>query len=111
MNAKRTLIASALAAIGASACCLGPLLLLTLGIGGAWVSYLTQLEPFRPVFITLALVLLALSWRRLYRAPRCAPGQSCANPDVARRQKLLFWAIAPLLVALMASPWIAPFFA
>jgi mercuric ion transport protein len=108
VNVKHTLLAGALAAIGASACCVGPLVLLSLGIGGAWISTLTRLEPLRPLFVVLALALLALAWRRLYRAPACVPGQACANPKVARRQKTVFWLIAPLLLGLMASPWIVP---
>ena len=43
-------ISTALAAIGASICCVGPLLLLSLGIGGAWVSTLTSMESVRPFF-------------------------------------------------------------
>jgi mercuric ion transport protein len=111
MNGKQTLLASALAAIGASACCVGPLLLLSLGISGAWIAALTRLEPLRPLFAALALILLFLAWRRLYRAPVCAPGQACAKPEVGRRQRLLFWLAAPALLGLIASPWIIPFFA
>ncbi|MBS0307555.1 MAG: mercury transporter MerT, partial [Proteobacteria bacterium] len=37
LNAKRSLVVGVLAAIGASVCCVGPLVLLLLGIGGAWV--------------------------------------------------------------------------
>lgn len=111
MNGKHTLFASALAAIGASACCVGPLVLLSLGIGGAWVATLTRLEPLRPFFIGLTLVLLVLAWRKLNRAPACAPGQACANPAITRRQKAVFWLVTPLLLALLATPWIAPYFA
>lgn len=111
MNGKQTLIASILAAVGASACCVGPLVLLSLGIGGAWVSTLTQLEPLRPVFIGLTLLLLIMAWRKLHRAPACMPGQVCADPKVARRQKFLFWLVSPLLLGLIASPWIIPYFA
>lgn len=39
-----------MAAIGASVCCVAPLVLLSLGIGGAWVSTLTAMEPVRPFF-------------------------------------------------------------
>src|SRR6266567_2737889 len=35
LNAKTALVGGMLASIGASACCVGPLLLLSLGIGGA----------------------------------------------------------------------------
>ena len=47
---KGSLVAGALAAIGASVCCVGPLVLLALGIGGAWIANLTALEPLRPWF-------------------------------------------------------------
>ena len=39
----------------ASACCIGPLVLLTLGISGACVSNLTALEPYKPIFAVIAL--------------------------------------------------------
>ncbi len=61
MDGKQTLLAIALAAIGASLCCVDPLLVVTLGIGGAWIATLTQLDPARPVFVALALVLMALA--------------------------------------------------
>ncbi|HZE91048.1 MAG TPA: mercuric transporter MerT family protein, partial [Rhizobacter sp.] len=35
---KSSLVAGVLAAIGASVCCVGPLVLLMLGIGGAWIA-------------------------------------------------------------------------
>jgi len=48
------LLGGILAAITASMCCTGPLLLVLLGMGGAWVSGLTALEPFRPVSLGFA---------------------------------------------------------
>ena len=39
LNAKDSLAAGIIAAIGASVCCVGPLLLLALGIGGAWIEF------------------------------------------------------------------------
>jgi len=38
-----TLAAGGLAAVLASTCCLGPLVLVSLGLGGAWVANLTVL--------------------------------------------------------------------
>lgn len=67
MNTKRTLWASALTAVGASLCCVAPLMLVTLGIGGAWITTLTKLEPLRPVFVVLTSGLLGLAWQKLYR--------------------------------------------
>jgi len=111
MDTKQTLWASALAAVGASLCCVAPLVLVTLGIGGAWLSMLTQFEPARPVFIALTLGLLALAWRRLYRQPAaCEPGKACADITVMRRQRFIFWLVAALLLLLLAFPWYASLF-
>ena len=55
-SGRGSLFAGGVAAILASACCLGPLVLITLGISGAWIGNLAALEPFRPWFIGAALV-------------------------------------------------------
>lgn len=108
---KGSLIAGALAAIGASVCCVGPLLLLALGIGGAWVGNLTRMQPFRPFFIVLTLLFLGLAFRKLYISPQvCVPGTPCANPDTLKRQRITFWIVATLLLGLLAVPWVAPLF-
>lgn len=106
-----TLIAGVLAAVGASVCCVGPLVLLALGISGAWISTLTTLEPFRPVFIGLTLLFLALSFRKLYLLPQaCVPGTPCADPRTVKRQRFMFWIVTALLLTLLAVPWAAPLF-
>ena len=111
MDTKQTLFASALAAIGASLCCVAPLALVTLGIGGAWMATLTRLEPARPVFVALALGLLALAWRKLYRPlTACAPGKLCADVAVQHRQRLIFWLVAIPLLLLLAFPLYAALF-
>ncbi len=109
LNAKGSLVAGILAAIGASVCCVGPLVLLALGIGGAWIGNLTAFEPYRPLFIGLTLIFLALAFRKLYLVPQaCAPGAPCADPQTTKRQRLTFWSVAVLLLALLAVPWFAP---
>ncbi|MGC9197862.1 MAG: mercuric ion transporter MerT [Acidobacteriaceae bacterium] len=100
-----------LAAILASTCCLGPLLLITLGFSGAWIGNLSRLEPYRPLFITLALVALFFAWRRIYRpAERCLPGEVCALPQAKRLYKILFWVVAGLVLIALSFPYFAPFF-
>lgn len=102
-------VKGSLAAIGASVCCVGPLVLLGLGIGGAWVGNLTALEPIRPVFIGLTLLFLVLAFRRLYLMPQvCAPGTECADSRILKRRRLLFWPIAIVLIGLLSVPWLAP---
>jgi mercuric ion transport protein len=111
LTGKRSLIAGVLAAIGASVCCVGPLVLLALGISGAWIGDLTAMEPFRPFFIILTLVFLGLAFRKLYVVPRvCAPDLACADPRVLRRQRIVFWIVTTMLLVLLAVPWLAPLF-
>jgi mercuric ion transport protein len=98
-----------LAAFGASACCAGPLLLVTLGAGGVWAARLRALEPLQPLFVAAALLAVGWAFHRLYIAPRrCAPGQACALPAVLRRQRIAFWGTVVLIKALILFPWIAP---
>jgi mercuric ion transport protein len=101
----------AAAAIGASACCAGPLLLVILGVGGAWGSRLIALEPLQPYFVALALIFFGLAFYRLYRRQdACAPDEVCALPAVRRRQRVLFWIVSAFAAALMAFPLYAPIF-
>jgi mercuric ion transport protein len=109
-TATKQLWASALAAIAGSLCCVAPLVLLTLGISGTWISQLTALEPYRPIFIGVVVVFLGLAFGQLYIVPaRCAPGDICANPRLQRRQRQIFWIVVVGLAALIAFPWYAPF--
>lgn len=110
MNSNQTLIASVLAGIGASLCCVAPLVLLSLGLGGAWMATLTAFEPVRPVFIGLTLVFISLTFRKLYLVPKtCEPGKPCAD-DVIRKQRFIFWGVIIPLLGLLAFPWFAPLF-
>ncbi|MBS7663208.1 mercury transporter MerT [Pseudomonas lalucatii] len=109
LTGKASLVAAGLAAIGASLCCVAPLLLLTLGVGGAWVGSLTALEVYRPFFAALTLLFLGLAFHRLYIEPQaCIPGKSCAAPRMRRQQRLVFWITTVLLLGLLALPWLAP---
>jgi mercuric ion transport protein len=100
-----------LAALLASSCCLGPLVLLGLGVSGAWIGNLAALEAWRPWFIAVALAALLLAARRIWRpAAACAPGEVCAVPQVRRGYRWAFWAIAGLVGVALVFPWIAPWF-
>ena len=111
LTGKGSLIAGVLAAIGASVCCVGPLVLLTLGIGGTWVGSLTAMEPYRPYFIGLTLLFLGLAFHKLYLVPQaCTPGTPCADSRTIQRQRFTFWIVTVLLLGLLAVPWLAPLF-
>ncbi len=108
---KTALAAGGLAAILASACCLGPLLLVSVGLGGAWIGNLTLLEPFRPIFIGVALMAMFFAYRRIYRpAAECKPGEVCALPETRRAYKILFWIVSALVLVALAFPYFLPMF-
>ena len=98
-----------LAAVGATACCFGPLLLVTLGVGGAWVASLRALEAYQPLFALLTLSFIGFAFYRLYIQPRrCAPDDVCAIPAVLKRQRIVFWLVVAIIAAMFAFPLYAP---
>ncbi|MBA3909922.1 MAG: mercury transporter MerT [Rhodobacter sp.] len=99
-----------LGAILTSACCIGPLVLLSLGVSGAWIGNLTALQPYNPVFAVVALGFIAAGFRQVYfRKPTvCAPGTLCATPVSARITKTALWASLILVVATLTIGWWAP---
>src|SRR5438094_3797273 len=106
-----SLFSGGLAAILASTCCLGPLILVTLGVSGAWIGNLTLLEPYRPFFIVIALVALFFAWRSIYQpAQACKPGEICALPPTRRVYKFLFWTSAVLTLLALVYPNFAKYF-
>lgn len=106
---KGSLVASVITGIAASTCCIGPLVLLALGISGTWISNLSALEPLRPVFIGLTLVFLGLAFRKLYLLPQaCAIDAPCASPSSLRNQRIIYWVVTIAILAVIAFPWYGP---
>jgi mercuric ion transport protein len=100
-----------LAAVLASICCLGPLVLVAIGISGAWIGNLTVLEPYRPIFIGVALVALFFAYRRIFRPVQaCKPEEVCAVPQVKTAQKIIFVIVAALTGIAVAFPYLLPLF-
>lgn len=115
MNAKRgspgLLAAGAVAAVLASTCCLGPLLLVLLGFSGAWIGSLSALEPFRPWFLGFTAVVLAIAAVRLFRPVRaCDDCALCSVPRPRRLQQVCFCAVALLALVGLVFPSVAHFF-
>ncbi len=110
-NKNRSIIRVIVAALAASVCCVGPLLLLGLGIGGAWVGNLTALEPYRPYLMGLTLIALGYAFYKIYGKPKaedCAPESYCANPRSDRINKITLWVSTFFVIFLLSVPYIAP---
>src|SRR5713101_4691807 len=105
------LLVGGLAALLASTCCLGPLILVALGLSGAWIGNLTRLEPYRPFFIAGALVALFFAGRRIFRpAQACQPGEVCAVPRSRRIYKIVFGIVSALVLIALVYPFLAKLF-
>ncbi len=110
-KARTGIIGAVVGAIAASICCIGPLVLFALGIGGAWVSTLTVLEPYRPFLIGITLIFLGYAFYRVYRTPaveECEDGSVCATSNSARINKISLWIVTVVILALIAFPYIVP---
>ena len=98
-----------LGALAASSCCLLPLALFSLGIGGAWIGNLTALAPYQPIFVAITLGLVGYGFWLAYRQrPACADGEVCARPLPNRLVKTMLWAATALVAAALAFPYVAP---
>ncbi|GAB3384844.1 mercury transporter MerT [Massilia sp. UMI-21] len=111
MGTKGPLVAGVLAALGASACCAGPLVLLLLGVGGGWASRLIALEPYSPYLTALTVLFLGTAFHNLYlRRPACPPDDACSDDHVLRNQRILFWLISLPVILLLTFPLYAALF-
>ncbi len=106
-NQTRWVLPGAFAAsVGVAICCLGPLLAVALGVGGAWASRVMALEPYRPVLIVATVAILALAFYREHR--RCG---SCSLPDSRRPNRWTLWIVSPVVLAFLLVPYVAPYLA
>ncbi|PCH97254.1 MAG: mercury transporter MerT [Gammaproteobacteria bacterium] len=109
-TSNRSLFLAIAAGIGASACCIGPLLLLSLGISGAWIGNLTAMQPYSGYFTAITLIILAIVFHKLYIVPRqCQQDEVCANPQVLKNQRTIFWLTSIILITMMSFPYYADY--
>jgi len=90
-------------AIAASICCIGPLVLALLGLGGG--ALLLRFEAYRPYFLVATALFLGAAFYITYRRPaleNCEPGSACASPTTRKGQKIALW-IVTVIVALAAA--------
>jgi mercuric ion transport protein len=105
-------IGGILAALAAASCCVVPFTLFTLGIGGAWISNLTALEPYQPIFAAITFGFLGYGFYLVYRKPKaaCAEDSYCAKPSSGRSTKIGLWAATVVVIIALGFPKLAPLF-
>lgn len=93
--AKWTTAGSVAAALGVcSSCCLLAFMLAALGVGGAWISGFERFVPYKPIFVTVAAVLLGYGFYAVYSKPgnACSAGAGCKTCRPGRAARVGLWA-------------------
>lgn len=96
--------AGVFAAFLGSLCCIGPILLVTIGIGAGLA---TTLEPLRPVFGVIMLLMFGVAFYSVYGKRVTAgdaglEGQACVH--ASRRDKAFLWAGAIVAIVMWSFP-------
>jgi mercuric ion transport protein len=105
MTTKIATLGSILTAFLASLCCIGPIALALLGLGG--VGLFTALGEYRPYIMTLTVMLLGIGFYLTYRKHkvRCADG-TCKTENIGRWNKLAVWLAAFVITFFLIFPYL-----
>ena len=100
------------AAVAASTCCVLPLALGSLGLGGAAVAGLGVLAPYQVVFRIAGVALLGAGlWLAYARKPALVEGAACAPGKTAGGAKPVLWGGVAVMAVVLSEPlwmrWLA----
>lgn len=105
------MLVAGLTAIGASVCCVLPLVFVLMGVSGAWISNLTAFDAWRPWFIGATLLCLGLAFWNLYGpSSRCRTDGHCIDPSVLRRRRRWLWIFTLFIALLLLFPYYIAWF-
>jgi mercuric ion transport protein len=98
------------AAVAGTLCCIGPLMVVTFGVGAGLAA---TFEPLRPLFGVLMVAAFALAFYSVYgkravvdsaTAAACAPGEACARPRSRTREKAILWVALVMAIVIWTFP-------
>ena len=93
-------------ALLASSCCVVPLVLVSIGVSGAWIGNLAALAPYSSIFAAIALLCIGLGFWHVYFRQSGA----CANRRSVQITKAVLWVAAILTLIALTTSWWAPLF-
>ena len=98
------------AAVAASTCCVLPLSLGAIGVGGAWASTFSVLAPYQTAFRVLAILLLGVAFwlvygQRAVAAYGAAQGAACPVVPSQGVTKSVLWVGAAVMGLVLSSGW------
>ncbi len=102
--------AGALAAIASSLCCIGPLVAILGGAGGA-ASTFSWIEPARPYLIGFSALALGLAFWQAYK-PKAADDCGCELPEKKKffQTKSFLWVITVFSILMFSFPYYSHIF-
>ncbi len=105
MKTKFLKIGTVFTAFLASLCCIGPIVLAALGLGGA--GLVIGLEAYRPYFIVFTVLLLSGAFYYTYRKREvvCENG-TCKMEHGSKWSKFSLWTITAFTIFFIAFPYI-----
>ena len=99
-------------ALAMTSCCILPLVLVSLGVGGVWIAQLTALYAYKWYTFTFAAGFIAWGFWKLHRAEagECRDGTVCARPVNRRIMKASLWVATVVTAVAIVFPYVAPYF-
>lgn len=108
MKDKIVGVGALLSASFASICCLGPIVLVGLGLGGAGLA--ASLARYRPFFMVITALLLGTAFYMAYRKKEvaCEDG-TCELRSGGKTMKITLWAMTVSVIGMASFPQWSPY--
>ena len=96
--------------MAAATCCVLPLSLGAIGVGGAWASTFSPLAPYQTAFRVLAVLLLGAAFWLVYgqragAVTGATPGAACPAVPSQGLTKTALWIGAAVMGLVLSSGW------
>ncbi|MGR3303070.1 MAG: mercuric transporter MerT family protein [Candidatus Scalindua sp.] len=104
LRSMATITGTISAAILASSCCVGPLILAGLGIGS--IGIFSSLEKYRPVFMIITFAFIGMVFYFTYRTKKSDECCDINKVKIDRIRKIVLWTITAVAVGLLLFPYV-----
>ncbi len=100
---------SLLGALAMTSCCILPLVLVSLGVGGVWIAQLTALYAYKWFTFSIAAGFIGWGFWKAYRPIKCREGAVCARPINKTIMRAALWFATFVVLVALIFPYITPY--